>query len=87
MKKLNRKIAIFSIAVQTITNFAGYALAIFLIGDSMYMEIVQKTAPAQVAPVFFVGAITLVAMGLSSKFIIWSAKEFVAPIMKRRNRH
>jgi hypothetical protein len=87
MKRFGKKIALFSIVIQTITNLAGYVLAIFLIGDSMYMEIIQKVAPAQVAPVFIVGMIALVAMGLYTRFIIWSAKDFVVPMMNKRNRH
>ena len=85
--KLKKKIAIFSIAVQGLTNIAGYTLAIFLILDSIYMETIQKIAPAQVAPVFFVGAIALAAMGLYTRFIIWSAREYVRPMMNKRNRH
>ena len=86
MKHFSKRLALFSIVIQTITNLAGYALAGFLIIDSIYMECIQKVAPVLVAPTFFVGLIALAAMALYSKFIIWSAREYVAPMMKKRNR-
>lgn len=87
MKRFSKRLALVSIVIQAITNIAGYALAIFLVLDSMYMEIIQKIAPVQVAPVFIVGMIALAAMILYSRFIIWSAREYVCPMMKKRNRH
>lgn len=86
MKRFSKKVAILSIAVQGITNIAGYALAVFLILDAIYMECIEKVAPVLVAPTFFAGLIALAGMILYSKFIIWSAREYVAPMMKR-NRH
>ena len=86
MKHFSKRLALVSIVVQAITNVAGYGLAIFLILDSMYMEIIQKIAPVLVAPTFFAGLIALAAMALYTRFIVWSAREYVRPMMKKRNR-